>query len=171
MTLFRSRHCCKIEHICYYFNQPTPYRWTLTLPILCYFWYIWRSQDQSNRNYSRLLCDYITYSANNTGKRCIFVIYIYKGKCDTLIVILLRFGLSHRYNIQYNIEWLFLIVLNVVKSFLWDRSVLTQYSYYRDLFCSGPASRLRYCVIVGYSPTPSQQVSAILWNDTTTVWL
>ena len=95
---------------------------------------------------------------------------------------------------------------------MWDRSVFTQYSYYRDFFCSGLESRfcdrqrhkrVRYldtkkitvwCMslilthmthfsvyttlipehwrdIVSYSTTPSQQVSAILWNITITVWL
>ena len=87
----------------------------------------------------------------------------------------------------------------------------TQYSYYHDFFCSGPASRLRDCychmwvcyidttiikvccissvlihmtcfsvftifvsdiyrAIVSYIPTSSQQLSAILWNITITVW-
>ena len=95
---------------------------------------------------------------------------------------------------------------------VWYRSVFNQYSYYCDLFCSGPASRLphrhihvwvryfdttkitvwcmssilihvtyfsvytiwiseHYRAIVSYSPTPGQQVSAILWNITITVWL
>ena len=37
------------------------------------------------------------------------------------------------------------IVLNFVKTFVWDRSVFTQYSYYCDFSCSGPASRLSDC--------------------------
>ena len=90
-------------------------------------------------------------------------------------------------------------------------SSLYQYSYYRDFFCLGPASRLRdrhrhvwvryidttkitvwcmssilihttyfsvytiwsselYRAIVSYITTPGQQVSAILWNITITVW-
>ena len=60
------------------------------------------------------------------------------------------------------------IVLHVVKSFVRYCSVFTQYSYYRD-FCLWPESRLRDRTIVGYSPTPGQQVSAILLNITITV--
>ena len=33
-------------------------------------------------------------------------------------------------------------VLHFVKRFLWDHSVFTQYSYYSELFCLEPASRL-----------------------------
>ena len=95
---------------------------------------------------------------------------------------------------------------------MWYRSVFIQYSYYCDLFCSSPASRLcgrhfhrwvryihttkisvwcmssvlmhityfsvytifiseHYRNVVSYSSTPSQQVSAIFWNVTITVWL
>ena len=118
-----------------FFNQPTPYRWTLTLSIIFYLQYICRSQDQQNREYSRLSLDYIAYSANNTAVCCAFVIYIHKGKCNTFIFILLWFGLSHRYNIQYNTGWLFLIVLHFVKRFVRDRSFLTQYIHYRDFYC------------------------------------
>ena len=63
------------------------------------------------------------------------------------------------------------IVLHVVKSFMWNCSVFTQYSYYRDFFCSGAALRLRDCAIVGYSSTPGEQVSAILLDITITLWL
>ena len=69
------------------------------------------------------------------------------GKCTTLIFILIWFGLLHRYNIQDNTGWLFVIVLHVVKRFVWYCSVFTQYSYYRDFFCSGPSLRLRDQVI------------------------
>ena len=34
--------------------------------------------------------------------------------------------------------------------FVWDPSVFTQYSYYRDLFCLEPALRLRYCYCHGW---------------------
>ena len=37
------------------------------------------------RDYSRLSFDYITYSANNTSERCVFVIYRHKDKCNSLI--------------------------------------------------------------------------------------
>ena len=63
------------------------------------------------------------------------------------------------------------IVLHFVKRFVWDRSVFIQYSYNRDFFCSVPASRLRDHVIVGYSPTPGQQLSKILLNINITIWL
>ena len=43
-------------------------------------------------------------------------------------------------------------------------SVFTQYSYYRDFFFPGPASRPCDCTIVDYSPTPGQQESAISWK-------
>ena len=55
--------------------------------------------------------------------------------------------------------------------FVWDRSVLTEYSYYREFYCLWPVSHLRDYDIVGYNPPPGQQVSEILWNITTTVWL
>ena len=37
----------------------------------------------------------------------------------------------------------FYTILHIVDIFVWDRSIFTQYSYYCDFFCSGPASRLR----------------------------
>ena len=95
-----------------------------------------------NRDYSRFSFDYITYSANNTGEGCIFVIYQHKGKCNSLIFILLLFCLSHRKHIQDKKRWFFIIVLHFVKSFVWYRSDFTQYNYYRDFFCLGPASRI-----------------------------
>ena len=79
--------------------------------------------------------------------------------------------LLHRYNIQDNTGWIFLLVLHFVKRFVWYHSVLSQYSYFRDFYCSWPASRLRDRTIVGYSPPPGQQVSEILWNINITVWL
>ena len=63
------------------------------------------------------------------------------------------------------------IVLHFVKRFLWDCSVWTQYSYYRDFYYLWPESHLRDCAIVGYSPPPGQHVSTIFWNITITVWL
>ena len=89
-----------LQHIRYYFNQPTPYHWTLTLSILYYFQYIFfRKTVKTATIHGRCLI-YFAYSANNTSKRCVFVIYRHKGKCTSLILILLWFGLSHRYNIQ-----------------------------------------------------------------------
>ena len=99
------------------------------------------------------------------------MIYIHKGKCTKLILILIWFGLSHQYNIQDNTGWLLVIVLQVVKRFVRYLSVFTQCSYSRDLFFSWSASRLRDRAIVGYIPTPGQQVSAILWNININVWL
>ena len=101
----------------------------------------------TNCDYSRLSFDYIAYSANNTGKCCVFVIYRHKGKCNSLIFILLIFFLSHWKHIQDKIRWLFIIVLHFVKSFVWYRSVFNQYSYYCDLFCLGTELRLcrRHC--------------------------
>ena len=99
------------------------------------------------------------------------MIYIHKGKFNTLIFMLLWFGLSHWYNIQDNTCWLSLIVLNFVKSFVWYCSFLTQYSYYRDLYCSWPSSHLFDCAIVGYSLSPVKQLSEIFWSITITVWL
>ena len=139
--------------------------------MICYLQYICPSQDRQNRDYSRLSFDYIAYSAKNMGKRCVFVIYIHEGNCTTFIFILLWFGLSHWYNIQEITGWPFVIVLQSVKRFVWDHSVLTQYSYYRDFYCSWPASRLHDRGIVGYIPQLYQQVSTILWNITITVWL
>ena len=76
---------------------------------------------------------------------------------------------SIKYSGKYRVT--VFIVLHFVRSFVWDCSVLTQYSYYRDLYCSWPASRLRDRAIVDYIPPPGQQVSAILWNITIHVWL
>ena len=61
----------------------------------------------------------------------------------SIYVLILRFGLSHRYNIKENIGWLFCTVPHFFKRFLWYIFVFTQYSYYRELFCSGPELRLR----------------------------
>ena len=47
---------------------------------------------------------------------------------------------SKKYSGQNKVN--FFIVLHFVKSFVGDRSVFTQYSYYRDLFCPGPELRL-----------------------------
>ena len=96
-----------LQHICYYFNQLTPYLWTLTFSIVCYLQDICCSQDRWNCDHSRLSFDYILYSSKNMVRCCVFVVYIHKGKCTTLILILLRFGLLHRYNIQANTGWLF----------------------------------------------------------------
>ena len=115
--------------------------------------------------------DYITYSDNNIGKHCVLLICVHKGKCTTFIFILMWFGLSHLCGIQYNTGWLFVIVLHFVKRFVWDRSVLTQYIYYRDFYCLWAVSRIRDCAIVGYSPPPDQQSIVILWHITITVWL
>ena len=46
------------------------------------------------------------------------------------------------------------------------RSVLTQYSYNRNFYCSWPASYIRGRSIVGYSPPQGQQVSTTLQNST-----
>ena len=47
--------------------------------------------------------------------------------------------------IKENTGWLFFTVLHFVKTFVWYRSVFTQYSYYRDFFCLGTALRLHDC--------------------------
>ena len=47
-----------------------------------------------NHDYSQLLFYFITYSAKNMGRRCVFVIHQHKGKCNLLIIILLLFCLS-----------------------------------------------------------------------------
>ena len=44
-----------------------------------------------NSNYPWFSFNYISYSANNTGERCVLVIYIHKFKCNSLIFILLLF--------------------------------------------------------------------------------
>ena len=118
-----------LQYICYSFNKTAPYRWTLTLYILCCSQCIFCPQDRLKCDYSRLSIDFIAYSANNTGKRCVFVMYIHKGKCTTLIFIILWFGLSHQYYIQDNTWWLFFIVLHIVKRFVWDSTPTTQTIY------------------------------------------
>ena len=71
-----------------------------------------------SRDYSRFWFDYIISSVNNTGKRCVLMIYRHKGKCNSLIFILLLFLLHQKY-IQDKTRWLFIIVLQFVKSFVW----------------------------------------------------
>ena len=58
------------------------------------------------------------------------------------------------------------IVLHFVKRFVWYLFVFTQYSYYRDFFCLGPASRLRECHRPGwvhYIDTTIMTVLMFLW--------
>ena len=83
-----------LQHICYYFNKPTLYRWNPTLSIVYIFTIHFLLLQLINCDYSRFLFDYIAYSTNNTVRHCVFVIYRHKGKCDTLIIILLLFCLS-----------------------------------------------------------------------------
>ena len=45
----------------------------------------------------------------------------------------------------------FLIVLHLVKRFVWYLSIFTKYSYYREFYCSWPASRLCDRDIVDFS--------------------
>ena len=77
-----------------------------------------------SRNYSRFSFDYIAYFANNTGKCCVFVIYRHRGKCNSLIFILLIFFLLGWKHIQDITMWLFIIGLHLVKSFVWYWSFL-----------------------------------------------
>ena len=51
----------------------------------------------------------------------------------------------------------FYIVLHFVNTFVWDCSVLTQYSYYPYFYCLWPMPSLRDCAIVGYSSPTGQQ--------------
>ena len=97
-----------------------------TLFILCYLQYICHFQVRYNRDYSRFSFDSISYSANITGKHCVFLINIHICKGTTLIFVLMWFGLLHWYNIQDKTGRLFLIVLHFVDRFVWDRSVFTQ---------------------------------------------
>ena len=60
----------------------------------------------------------------------------------------------------------FFIVLHFFKMFVWYIFVFTQYSYYRDFFCSGPASRLcgRHCHgWVRYIYTTKIMVLMLMW--------
>ena len=68
------------------------------------------------------------------GKRCVFVIYRHKGKCNSLILILLLFCFLHQKHIQDITRRLFIIVPQFVKITVWYRSVFNQYSYYCDFF-------------------------------------
>ena len=124
MLLFYSAYTVPLDpHIVYY------------LIFTIYFLFL----RPINRDYSRLSFNYITYSADNTGKRCVFVVYLQKGKCYSLIFILLIFCLSHQNNIQNITRWLFIIAVHFLKRSLWYWSVFIQYSYYCALFCMGPA--------------------------------
>ena len=58
-------------------------------------------------------------------------------------------------------------VWHFVKSFLWDCSVFTQYSYYCDLFCLGPASHICDChfhMWVRYIDTTKITVLRFVWD-------
>ena len=78
-----------------------------------------------NRDYSRLSFDYIAYSTNNMGERCVFVICRQKGRCNSLVFMLLLFFYRIK-NMFRGGKWVSFIVLHFVKSFLWYRSVLNQ---------------------------------------------
>ena len=85
----------------------------------------------------------------------------------SIYVLLLRSGLSNWYNIKDNRGWLFLTVLHFVRRFVWHIFVWTQYSYYRDLFRSDPASRLRDCHRHGwvrYIDTRKITVFRFVWD-------
>ena len=127
-----------LQHTCNCLNKPTSYRWTFTLSIhwyLQYIFFLWTI----NRNYSLLLFYYTAYSANNTGKHCVFVIYRHKGRWSSLIFIILLFCLSCQKHIQDITSGLFIIGIHFVESLVWYRSVFNQYSYYCDFFFLGPA--------------------------------
>ena len=84
----------------------------------------------------------------------------------------MRFDLSHQHNIQDNIGWLFLIFLQFVKRFVWYIYVFNKYSYYCDLFCLGPASRLcehRCHVWVHYIDTAKDTVPMFVWYRTVNI--
>ena len=115
---------------------------TFTLSIHCYLQWNCHFQWRYNCKYLRLLFDSIVYSAKNTGKHHVFVINICTCNCTILILWLLRFGFLHWYTIYNNTEWQFFIFLHFVDWFVWDCLIFIQYSYYRDLFCSGPALHL-----------------------------
>ena len=102
-TYFLFKALFPLQHICYYFNKPTPYRWTLKLSIVYIFTIHMSVLRPINHDYSWLLFDYISYSTNNTGRRCIVIIYGYTGKCDALITILLIFCLSCRVPLYPNV--------------------------------------------------------------------
>ena len=112
-------------------------------PYRCLFFDMYNTHVVITINKPRLLSfDYIAYSANVMGQHCVFVIHRHKGKCNSLILILLIFCLSHQKNIQDKTRWLFIIVLHLVKSFVWYQSVLNQYSYYCYFFCLVPTLHL-----------------------------
>ena len=96
------------------------------------------------RDYSPLSLDFIAYSVNNAGKRYVFVIYIHKGKGNSLIFILLIFCLLHQKLFQDKTMWLFIIVLHFVKKIVWYLSVFNKYSFYCDLFRLGTTLCLFY---------------------------
>ena len=83
-----------LQHICYYLLSLN----RTSGPSHCVLVYIFKINlsflQSINRDYSRLLFDYIAYSANNTGIHCDVVIYQHKVSCNTLIIILLLFCLS-----------------------------------------------------------------------------
>ena len=87
------RELFPLQHICYYLNKPKPYRWNITLYIVYKFTIHLSFLRPIKRDYSRLLFDYISYSAKNRGRRCVVVIYQQKGKRNALITILVLFCL------------------------------------------------------------------------------
>ena len=117
-------------YICYYFNKPTPYRWTLHVVYSLSFSIHLSLLQLIKRDNSQFSFDYIIYSANNTGKRFIFVIYWHKGKFNSLIFILLIFCLSWWKHIQLITRWLLIIFLHFVKRLMGYLSVIIKYRYY-----------------------------------------
>ena len=82
--------------------------------LFIYLQYICRSYKPINRNYSRLVFDYIAYSAKNTGRRFIVVIYRHKGERDALIIILLLFFycVEYRCTLMLSIVYIFTMHLS-----------------------------------------------------------
>ena len=103
-----------LQHLCYYLNKTTPYRWNLTLYIVYIFTIHLSFLRPINHNYSWLLFDYIAYSANNMGRRCVIVIYRKKCKCNALIIIpvLFFYRVVYRCTLTLYIVYIFTIYLS-----------------------------------------------------------
>ena len=143
---FFSRALLPLNHICYYFNGPTPYQWTLTLSIVYIFTMNLSLLRPINRDYSWLLFDYITHSANTIGRHCVVVIYRHKGKCNTLIIILLLFFLSRWVLLYPHVVYCLhiyntFVVLTTDKPRLFMVVILFHHTFYQQY---GPTLSLRH---------------------------
>ena len=117
-----------LQHICYYFNQPTPYRWTIRLYIIfIHNKFVLRKKGKTATIHGCSL--FILHTPPTIWANVSSSWYTYK-EVRALHLYSYYCGLVYHIDIIFRtIQGDFLIVLHFVKRFVWDCSVLTQYSY------------------------------------------